>query len=318
MPVSFHHLFNERLTRRGFLQLAALAAASIAMPTLFAPRRKPKSFWFLHGPTGKCWPVDDPVAWSLKNAGEPILERARDRLVTLDGSDANRVIRLVTRRCSLNLIEVWPSALPLWPERVTVHYWGQQGQGDLRPLFKQHGLTRRLVKVTLIDRKRESSTVMAGTEFLYGEGVVPFLGASLYGRKWQRRYEVERDDWAASPYSWSGFGWEGVEPNRIPWAALKSAWRHMVPFICPNCDEPTILTNFGLPWCGMFNREARFYHFCRGCRRMFTDHTIDRYHVVQWMLANLDPELLPCFEMIWGRPVKWKPAAEQAPPPVRA
>jgi hypothetical protein len=80
--------------------------------------------------------VADPVAWSLENAGQPILGRARERLVTLDAADPERVIRLVVRRCRLNLIE-------LDPGRVVVHHWGQQGQADWHPFFKHQGLARK-------------------------------------------------------------------------------------------------------------------------------------------------------------------------------
>jgi hypothetical protein len=66
-------------------------------------RRNPRFFWFLHTPTGKSWAVDNPVVWSLEHAHEPILERARERLVMLDAADPQRVIRLVVRRCRLNL-----------------------------------------------------------------------------------------------------------------------------------------------------------------------------------------------------------------------
>ena len=113
-------------TRRTFLQTAVAAAASLFLPRGVRAESRSKFFWFLHSPTGKSWPVDDPVAWSLENARQPILERARERLVTLDGTDPQRVIRVVVRRCKLNLLEIHRG-------RVVVHHWGQQGQGDLRP-----------------------------------------------------------------------------------------------------------------------------------------------------------------------------------------
>ena len=99
-------------TRRMFLQTAVAAAASLLLPGGVRAGGTSGSFWFLHAPTGESWAVDDPVAWSLENAGQPVLERARERLVTLDAADPRRVIRLVVRRCRLNLIEVRP-------ERVT-------------------------------------------------------------------------------------------------------------------------------------------------------------------------------------------------------
>ena len=142
--------------------------------------------------------MDDPVAWALEHAREPILERARDRLLTLDAADPERVIRVVVRRCRLNLLE-------LRPGRVVVHHWGQQGQGDLRPFFKQHGLARKCVQVALIDRKREVITVQPGDDFLYGGRLPPDFPVDLYRRKWQRRGREEPDDGTAAPGSWSSF-----------------------------------------------------------------------------------------------------------------
>lgn len=293
------------LTRRTFLQTALAAAASLCLPRFLLARRSPRPFWFLHTPTGESWAVDDPVTWALANARQPILERARDRLVTLDAADPQRVIRLVVRRCRLNLLE-------LRPGRVVVHHWGQQGRGDLRPFFKAHSLTGKGVRVTLIDRKREASTHLHGHDFLYGEPISPFwpLNARwlrLYWKKWQRRHVEDSDDWRAAPGTHSGFAWEGVEPHGIPWAALKSAWRRITPMACPNCDVPTLLVSFGLPQCGFCNREARFVHGCRQCHRLFRDDSIDRFDVERWMVSNLDAEVLPNFILWMGKPVKWKP-----------
>jgi hypothetical protein len=254
----------------------------------------------LHATTGESWQVDDPVAWALENARQPILERARERLVTLDASDPQRIIRVVVRRCKLNLLE-------LHPGRVVVHYWGEQGQADLHPFFKHHGLARNDVRVTLIDRKRETSTHKHGDDFLYGERLTEGFPLEVYLKKWRQRAIEEPDDWTAAPHTWSGFAWEGVEENRIPWAALKAVWRRTTPMVCQNCDEPTLLVNFGLPQCGMFNREARFIHACRQCSRRFQDYSIDRFDVQTWMVSNLDAEVLPDSMMWMGKPVKWKP-----------
>src|SRR6202040_916939 len=108
-------------------------------------RRNPTSVWFLHTPTGDSWAVPDPVSWSIKNTCNPLLERAREGLGKLTPSESVRIIRLVVRRCKLNMIEIFP-------RRAVVHYWGQDGQGDLRPFFKHHRLARKDVEVFLIDR----------------------------------------------------------------------------------------------------------------------------------------------------------------------
>jgi hypothetical protein len=217
-------------------------------------------------------------------------------------ADPQRVIRLVVRRCRLNLLE-------LRPGRVVVHFWGTQGQADLRPFFKQHSLAKQGVEVFLIDRKRETTTAQTGADFLYGERLGEAFPLDVYLEKRRRRAVEEPDDWTAAPHTWSGYAWNGVEPNRIPWAALKSAWRRTTPMLCPNCDEPTTLTNFGLPQWGMFNREARFVHACRQCRRRFQDYSIDRFDVATWLVSNLDAEVLPDFILWMGKPVRWMPPA---------
>jgi hypothetical protein len=292
------------LTRRTFLQTVLAAAASLCLPRFLLARRNPRSFWFLHTATGEVWAVDDPVRWSLTNAQQPVLERARDRLVTLDAADPQRVIRLIVRRCSLNLLE-------LRPGRVVVHFWGTQGQGDLRPFFKQHRMTTKGVKVALLDRKREVSTTRHGDDFLFGERLAPFWPWKAYWKKWQRRAVEEPDDWTAAPHTWAGFAWEGIEPHGIPWAALKSAWRRTTAPACLNCDRATILTNFGFPWCGMFNRRPLFVHACGRCRRMFEDKTVR--DVPRWMVANLDATVWPAYDMVWGKRVPWKPPEPGGP-----
>ncbi len=142
-------------TRRTFLQSVAAALASFFLPRSLRAGENSRSFWFIHTPTGEAWAGADPWAWSLENARQPTLERARERLLTLDAADPQWVISLVTRRCKLNLLE-------LRPERVVVHHWGEQGRADLRHCFKKHDLARTGVRVSLIDRKREATTVQTG------------------------------------------------------------------------------------------------------------------------------------------------------------
>src|SRR5690349_7040195 len=108
-------------TRRTFLQTALAAAASLFLPRFLLPEKRPRPFWFLHTASGEAWAVDDPVAWLLENAHQPILERASTGLLKLTPADGQRITRLVTRRCKLNLIKIHSG-------RVIVHFWGQQGQ----------------------------------------------------------------------------------------------------------------------------------------------------------------------------------------------
>jgi hypothetical protein len=218
--------------------------------------------------------------------------------VTLDAADPQRVLRVVVRRCKLNLIEIHP-------RRVVVHFWGTQGQGDLRPFFKQHGLARKRVRVALLDRKREVSTPRHGDDFLFGHPLPPFWPWNAYQRKWQRRAVPEPDDWTAAPHTWSGFAWEGIEPNHIPWAALKSAWRLTTAPLCLNCDLPTLLTNFGFPWTGMLIRTPLFLYTCGNCRRLFEDRSIG--DVGKWIVQNLEAEVWPDYDMVWNQTREWKP-----------
>src|SRR5580700_5002679 len=174
-------------TRRTFLQATLAAAASLFLPRFLTAKGNPKSFWFLHAETGESWPVGDPVLWSLENARMPILERASKGLLKLTHKDGNRIIRLVVRRCKLDLLE-------LRPGQVVVNYWGQNGYADLRPFFKQHCLARKEIKVVLIDRKKEVSTTQNGDDLLYGERLGEKFPLGLYLNKFQRRFEQQPDD----------------------------------------------------------------------------------------------------------------------------
>jgi hypothetical protein len=283
-------------TRRTFLQATLAAAASRFRPRALLTRGT--VYWFLHPPSGDAWPVDDPVAWCLRGAGQPLLERARARLATLDAADPQRVIRLVVRRCRLNLLE-------LRPGRVVVHFWGTQGQTDLRHFFKTHGLAKRGVQVALIDRKQGLATVQTGDTLLYGEQLAEGFPLRAYLDKWRRRAIEEPDDWAPAPHTWSGFAWDGVAPNRIPWGALKSAWRRAAAPPCLNCGRPALLSNFGCPWGGLFRRRPRFRHVCGACRRMFAGPSVR--DVPGWLAANLDAAVWPDQVMVWGRRRAWAP-----------
>jgi hypothetical protein len=291
-------------SRREFLQATAAALGSFLLPGGLRGGAGDDSRWLTHVVTGKSWPVADPVAWSLENAHRTILGRASEGLRNLTPGDGERVIRLVTRRCALNLIE-------LHPDRVVVHHWGQQGLADLRPFFKDKGLARREVEVVLRDRKREEYTTQVGDQYLYGEGLAAGIPLGLYLKKWEQRFVDRPDDRMAAAGTSSGFAWEGVEGKGIPWAALKSAWRRTVPTPCPNCDGPTLLTNFGYRRTGMLGREPRFVHVCGPCRRSFQDHSVR--DVPGWMLANLDAAVLPDYMMIWNRRELLKPGEMLSP-----
>ena len=195
-------------TRRGFLQTAGIIAGSLFLPRLLFAAKKP-DFFFIHADTGSSWPVADPVLWCLENARQPILERAKERLLTLTPADSTRIIRLVARRCRLNLLE-------LQRRRVVVHYWGPQGLADLRPFFKAHCLARKDIEVVVRERKREIVTGKQGDDFLYGDRIGDGWPLATFLAKWQRRFEQEQDDCRAAPCTRSGYAWEGFGRQRHP------------------------------------------------------------------------------------------------------
>jgi hypothetical protein len=248
-------------SRRTFLKTVAAALASLLLPRSLRAERRP-SFWFIRSETGDSWPVSEPVTWALANAQQPILERARERLVRLDAADPQRVIRLVVRRCGLNLIE-------LHAGRVVVHHWGQQGRADLWPFFKQHGLARKGVQVALIERKSETTTVQTGDGFLYGERLTEEFPLSAFKKKWRLRATEEPDDWTPAPHGWSNYCWEGVEQRCIPWGVLKSAWRNENAPLCLNCDKPTLVISFGFCVAGYYKLEPKVVRICPLCRSSF-------------------------------------------------
>jgi hypothetical protein len=220
------------------------------------------SFWFINISSGASWSVDDPVTWCLESARQPLLARARERLLTLNArSDPQRILNVVVRRCDLNLLEV------VSPTRVIVTYWTRLG--DLRAFLKEHGLTRPAVQVALVKRRDGFITLQAGEDFLCGvKGHIP---GEAYQTKWDHRFKEEPGDWTAAPGTVSTYSWKGTEERRIPWAALKSVWRTEKPLLCPNCDAPLAVSNFCyrrglLSW-----RESEIQRSCFRCRRFFAE-----------------------------------------------
>jgi hypothetical protein len=280
------------VNRRNFLQTSGTIAASLIVPGNLQLREIEKSF-FLHTDTLNSWMVADPIQWCLQNTNEPILERASEGLKNLTSNDADRIIRLVVCRCSLNLLE-------LESGRVVVHHWGSS-LADLKPFFKTHGLARPEIIVLLRDRKKEIVTTKSGDEFLYGVPLATDFDLDLFQSKWAGRFEQDADDWQAARGTSSGFAWNGIEDGRIPWAAMKSAWRRSAAGVCLNCSGETFLVNFGLRPVGLFNRSACFDFVCQNCRRVFVDDSVK--DVGGWMVANLDADVQPEAEMVWGKRV---------------
>jgi hypothetical protein len=204
------------------------------------------------------------VKWSLDHAHDPILERASERLLKLTPDDGDRIIRLVVRRCCLNLLE-------LHSDQVVVHHWGPHGRADLRPFFKQHGLARPQIEVVLRGRKKEVVTTQCGDDFLFGDRLPADFPLRLVLDKWDSRFVNQADDRQLAPAAMPGFACQG----RRPWVDFKSAWRRAGPAICENCDTPTMLSYFGRVRTGMCRLSPRFVHVCEVCRRWFKDDSVE-------------------------------------------
>lgn len=282
--------------RREFLQTTATIAGSMLLPKSVFATSAP-NFHFILADSCKHWPVTDPVQWSLEHVHDPILTRAAEGLGKLTVNDGDRIVRLVIRRCSLNL-------LALQPGRVLVDHWGSH-RADLKPYFISHGLARPEIEVVLRDRKKETVTTLTGDSFLYGVPIAPDFDLELFLSKWERRFVNESDDLEAAPGTSSGVAWEGLPDGSIPWEAMKSGWRRGAGVVCQNCSGQTLLVNFGLRQVGVFNRCGFVEHVCGECRRTFVDDSVN--NVGGWIRENIDAELWPNAEIVWGKRVKWEP-----------
>jgi hypothetical protein len=276
--------------RREFLQVsAAFTRISFVPHNLFASATP--TYHFVQTITLNSWPIANPAQWCLDHRNDPILERAGDGLCNLSISEPDRLIRLVVRRCGLNLVEVQPS-------QVTVHHWSKQ-LADLRPFFKDHGLACPDVQITLLDRKKETATNKTGDEFLYGQPIAENFPIELFVSKWGNRFQRKADDHQTAPMTNSGFAWDGLENGQIPWGTLKSAWQRSQPDSCLNCSGETILVNFGFKQVGLFNSSPNFISVCPNCRRSFVGDSIT--YVAGWMAANLKTDFCPVGELVWGK-----------------
>ena len=79
-----------------------------------------------------------------------------------------------------------------------------------------------------------ADTNMTGNSFFYGVPLASDFDLELFQSKWERRFENEADDWSGIPGTASGFAWERIEDDCIPWAAMKSAWRRGAGVVCQN------------------------------------------------------------------------------------
>ena len=243
---------------------------------------EPPRYHFIHAATGESSAVDDPVAWCLEHARDPLLENARERLLQCDSrTDPQRILNVVYRRCGLNMAEVRPGHL-------VVHHW--TALADIRPFCKLHRLARPDVQVATVRHKEGLVVVQPGDGFLYGG----LLGAGFpwdeYRQRWEHRHEGRADDAAASPCGRSSYRWEGVEAGRVPWAALKSIWRREQAIPCPNCDTPLAAWAFTWRHRTLLSMHGHVFRLCFACRRDFQESTGG---LRPWLAATLAPGLLP-------------------------
>lgn len=276
--------------RREFLQATAtFAGTNLAPFKLFAT----PSFHFIQTTTLNSWPITNPAQWCLDHKHDPILKRALDGLCSLSLNDEDRIIRLVVRRCGLNLIDIRTN-------QVIVHHWSQQ-IADLRPFFQANQLTSPDVHVTLLERKKEVATNKSGDDFQYGQPIAKDFPIELFVSKWNNRFQQEQDDHLAAPMTSSGLAGDGLELGQIPWDALKSAWQRSQSRSCLNCFVESILGNHSCFHEGLFNRSPNFVSVCPHCRRSLVNQSIT--NVAGGMAANLKTDFCPVGEVFWGKRV---------------
>jgi hypothetical protein len=286
------------VNRRDFLCSVAFSLVAHSDTTV----DKAKSgYFFVDTTTPKHWQVHDPVRWSLENADQHVLQDAAKGLSGLTVTDGDRIVRLVVRRCNLNLVE-------LRPENVIVHYWANDGLADLRPFFKANDLARSEVTVVLRNRKTEAICSQSGERFLYGVAIANDSILFKYETKWRNRYVHDGDDQCTAPLRSVGFIWKNTDDvGAIPWNTLKNTWRSSVPPRCLNCDTPTVLLQFGRRPVGMTNRVSFLTFGCFECRRT---HTVQPSGTIErWLAMNLDAENQPTHQLVWGKPVPLIPGS---------
>lgn len=139
--------------RPAFLQTTAAVVGSLILPKSVFATSTP-TFHFIHADSCMSWPVADPVLWSLEHAHEPIVARATEGLSKPTECDGDRIIRLVVRRGSPNLLDVQRN-------KVSVQLRGQKALTDVRPFFKAHGLARAEIEVALKGGKKQTVTIVS-------------------------------------------------------------------------------------------------------------------------------------------------------------
>jgi hypothetical protein len=254
------------------------------------------SYSFLHFPTGRCWPTDDPHQWLLDHSDDELLAPARERLL-LSPDAPERCLRVAVRRCDLALVRVVTNT------QIAVRHWSDPPP-DLRAWAKALRLNRTGIQVTFENWKTGKVIVHQEAEdlLMFGERVGQNFPWEVYAAKYERRLAEERDDHDTAPASMTNFVWANSPQGRLRWNVLKAAW-NVERVECPNCDEPVVLVTF--EWrTGMLSfRSARLLRHCFRCWRRFE---ITEERPLAWLAKVLPPALRPTHVRLWATiPVDW-------------
>ena len=247
------------------------------------------NFFFLHVPSGRSWPTDDPHQWLKDHGNYDLLAAARERLL-LSPDDSERCLRVALRRCGLVLIQIVNES-----QIVVRHCSGQSP--DLRMWAKEYGFNRTGVQVVFEDVKNSKIVVHKDAEdvLLFGVRVGPKFPWPVYAMKFEMRHAEEADDHDAAPASATNFVWENRLNERFSWEILKTIWRAETGR-CPNCDRPLLMMSF--EWqLGMLSfRSGRSIRVCPWCRRRF--EAVEEKPLA-WVASVLPPTLRPTHLRLW-------------------
>ena len=252
--------------------------------------------FFLHVPSCRSWPTDDPHQWLIDRHDDDLLASARERL-TASPEDADRCLRVVFRRCGLVLVRV------VTESQIIVRYWSGPAP-DLRAWAKEAGWNRPGVQVVVAQEKTGKAVVYEDGQdvLLYGHQVGPKFPWDKYAQKFERRQREEADDQNAAPATSTNFDWPGSPPERLTWQVLKAIW-NAERIECPNCDQPLLVTSY--EWTrGMLSfRSARVIRHCLRCHCWFEAAVEEP---LAWLASVLSPALRPSHLRLWKLiPVNW-------------
>lgn len=255
-------------------------------------------YHFLHVPTSRSWPTDDPHAWLLDHRDEDLLAAAREGLVDTP-NDPDRCLRTLLRRCRLVLVQI------VAENKIVVQHWANHIP-DLRRWAKENGFNRPAVQVVFVNVKNNNVIVHEDAEdvLLFGVRVGPKFPWSEHAAKYECRHAEEPSDEDTAPAAFTNFGWPSVAASRLPWKILKAVW-NAERVACPNCDRPLVLTSFGWHQGPLSFRSARVFRHCTVCRRRIE---ADEPEPLAWVASVLPSGLRPThleqwrkFEIDWSR-----------------